>query len=447
MENRGKGIGKASRVIGLLALCLSLAFPVSLFPRSPVYPPGSGDSTPVSTLTREGRLAVFDDVWSTVNERYYDHEFHGLDWKAQRETFRSLAADAKSSQEFYGLLRRMIGVLNDPHTRVFAPEEKFDWWRPRFVTIGVSIREVDDRATVVQVEKDSSPERAGIRAGDVIDTVNGEPALSLMRDRLANLPAPVSLSTRARVFSKLLDGPAESFVQIGWWSKDGKEKSAQFQRHWQQRELGLRVHQKSGGFAVIEIDAFTRSIASALTRTLKEKLKGSKGVVLDLRNNGGGDAQVMAAVASAFLKEGSSLGQFISRSGSVYPIFTWPNSQVRNNRNEQPKLPLVVLTSERSASAAEILVAALKSSRRARIIGGATCGCVLAIRTRHELPDGGLLDVSELDYQTARGERLEGRGVNADERVVTTRDDLYSGRDRALELALNELTRVRASLN
>src|SRR5262245_4685524 len=75
----------------------------------------------VSTATRTGRLAVFDDVWETIQERYYDPSFRGLDWEATRVAFRPAAAEAKSTQDFYELLRRMIAPLKDPHTRVFSP--------------------------------------------------------------------------------------------------------------------------------------------------------------------------------------------------------------------------------------------------------------------------------------------------------------------------------------
>jgi carboxyl-terminal processing protease len=98
-------------------------------------------------------------------------------------------------------------------------------------------------------------------------------------------------------------------------------------------------------------------------------------------------------------------------------------------------LPLVVLTSDSSSCAAEIMVAALQMIHRARVIGSATCGCVLAIRNRHPLPDGGLLDVSEFDYRTADGVRLEGRGIKPDETVPLTRRDVYSRRDTVLEFA------------
>jgi carboxyl-terminal processing protease len=100
---------------------------------------------------------------------------------------------------------------------------------------------------------------------------------------------------------------------------------------------------------------------------------------------------------------------------------------------------VVILTSERTSSAAEIFVAALKEARRATVVGQNTCGCVLAIRRRHTLPDGGELDVSEMDYQTASGARLEGAGLAPDEKVTLNRQDLSAQRDRALERALELL--------
>jgi carboxyl-terminal processing protease len=447
MRNRPKRISgiciTLGKVCAAIVVSVSFIFPVSLFPRSPVYPSRIAGAEVVSTSTREGRLEVFDDAWSTIDQRYYDRTFHGLDWDAQRTTFRSLAAEATSSQELYAVLRRMIASLNDPHTRVFAPEEKFDWWRPRFVSIGLSVREIDGLPTVVQVEKGSAPQRAGVRRGDVIEDVNGTPALSLINHRLANLFVSASSSSRFRAFATMMEGPAESWVEIRWKGKNDKVKSARFERHWQQRELGLRVRRIKSEYAVLEIDAFTKSIAVDFALGLKEKIEGARGLILDLRNNGGGDAEAMADIASAFLGSGLDLGQFVDRSGGSFTISTRSKSLFTSERISQTRLPMVVLTSERTSSAAEILVAALKASKRATIIGTETCGCVLAIRTRHTLPDGGVLDVSELDYQTPAGDRLEGHGIKPDETVVVERKDLYSGRDQAMESSIRKLTSVQ----
>jgi carboxyl-terminal processing protease len=384
---------------------------------------------------------VFDDAWTRIDERYYDQTFNGLDWDAQRTTFRPLAAKAESGQEFYAVLRRMIASLNDPHTRVFAPEEKFDWWHPRFVTPGFATAEIAGLPTVVKVDHGSAPQRAGLRAGDVIETVNGEAAMSLVRSRLNALPDSASASARFRVFARLLEGPSGTPVDVAWKGKDGKQKTARFMRYWQERELGVRVRRETGNLAVIEIDAFTKPIATAFALSLQQKLTGARGLIVDLRTNGGGDAEAMSDIASSFLGIGESLGQFTDRAGSSFTISTHFRSLLMRDPLAQTKLPVIVLTSERTASAAEIFVEALRFSKRATIIGTETCGCVLAVRNRHLLPDGGLLDVSELDYETAQGLRLEGHGLKPDETVTVERSDLYSGRDRALELAMSELAK------
>lgn len=433
---------KRQRVLAALCLLAALSFYPFSFSFSPNSLAARAESTLVSTTTREGRLAVFDDAWSRINERYYDRTFHGLDWDGQRTTFRSLAAEASSSQELYAVLRRMIASLDDPHTRVFSPEEKFDWWRPRFVSTGISIAEVDGLPTVVQVERGSAPQRAGVRPGDVIETIDGEAALPLVNDRLTRISAPASASSRFRAFAKLLDGPTETSVEVGWKGKDGKQKSARFKRYWEQRELGVRGRRERGAYAVIEIDAFTKPIASSFARVLKEKLPGVRGVILDLRSNGGGDAEAMADVASSFLDAGLNLGQFTDRAGTSFTISTHSKSLFTPGI-VQTELPLIVLTGERTSSASEIFVEALKLSKRAIIIGTETCGCVLAVRTRHLLPDGGLLDVSELNYETAQGDRLEGHGLKPDETVLVERSDLYSGRDRAVDLAVGKLAGLR----
>lgn len=113
----------------------------------------------VSTETREGRLAVFDDVWETIRDRYYDPAFHGVDWQAQRALFRPLVAEATSAAMLYSLLRRMIGNLRDAHTRIRTPDEKFDWQHPRAISVGLSVREVEGAPVVVAVERGSEAER------------------------------------------------------------------------------------------------------------------------------------------------------------------------------------------------------------------------------------------------------------------------------------------------
>ncbi|HEV8428646.1 MAG TPA: S41 family peptidase [Pyrinomonadaceae bacterium] len=396
------------------------------------------DSSLVSTTTVEGRLAVFDDAWETIQERYYDPKFHGVDWQAQRITFRPAAARASSPHEFYDVLRQMIASLRDAHTRVYSPDEKFDWWNPRFITIGLTVREVEGAPTVIQVDADSAAARTDIKPGDVIVSIDDQPVAESIKQRMRYSRLADEASARYRAVGALFEGPAGTAVKVGWTTRKGKQKSAVLQRYWNQRELGFS-NQRKGNIAILRIDAFTQSVALEFTKMLPAVLEGAEGIVLDLRGNGGGDAEAMADVASLFLDDGTNLGRFADRSGASFELETFSKRLWHSPALSQVKLPLVVLTSENTSSAAEIMVAALQAKHRAQVIGSGTCGCVLAIRNRHALPDGGVLDVSEFDYRTADGLRLEGAGIKPDKVVLITRADIYSRRDRAFELAIAAL--------
>jgi carboxyl-terminal processing protease len=392
------------------------------------------DSSLVSTSTPEGRLIVFDDVWETIEERYYDRAFHGVDWQTKRTAFRAAAGRAANSQEFYELLRQMIASLRDAHTRIYSPDEKFDWWSPRFVTVGLTVREVQGVPTVLHVEPGSAASRTDIKPGDVIVSVDNIPVAEFVSQRMKANGLTDDGTTRFRAIASVFEGPAGSEVKITWATRNGKQKSAVLPRYWSQRQLGF-TNQRKGKIAVLRLDGFTQTVALDFAQTLPAVLEGADGIILDLRGNGGGDAEAMADVASLFMDEGTNLGKFADRSGASFELQTFSKRLWRVPNLLPTKLPLVVLTSENTSSAAEILVAALQSKGRALVIGSDTCGCVLAIRNRHALPDGGVLDVSEFDYRTAAGVRLEGVGVRPDKIIPPTRADVYSRRDPAFELA------------
>lgn len=384
---------------------------------------------------------VFDDTWLTIRDRYYDASFNGLDWKAERERFRQQAAEAKSSAEFYAVLRRMVALLRDSHTRVYAPDEKFDWQHPRVVTTGISLREIEGLPVVIQVERGSEAERAGLRAGDILTSVDGEPALRLFAARLKDAAgASTAQAIRTRVMGGLLGGPASSLVKVGWRDARGRERSATLRREWRDRTARLSIEKLGDRYAVVRFDAFTRAVTVDLLRALQNRLRKARGLVLDLRNNGGGDSEAMTDIVSIFLSPRTGLGRFTDRTGRIVV-----EPQTRRAMALAAEAissfdgPLVILMGERTASAAEIFVASLREARRATLLGTSTCGCVLAIRRRHILPDGGQLDVSEMDYRTSRGTRLEGAGIAPDEIIRLDISDVQAGRDRAIERAIERL--------
>ena len=437
------------RSLGYRALpcALFLLFILSPFPL-PLYPSSvSSANERVTTATREGRLIVFDEAWRTIRERYYDPALNGVDWDELRARLRPLAANASGETEFYAILRRLTSRLRDAHTRVYAPDERFDWQRPTYISVGVSLREIAGEIVVAAVERGGEAERRGVRAGDELLEIEGEAVAQVFERRLTEeTGASTDVAARQQAAARLFKGARDTMVHAVFrrtYEGDGSrtsKKSVRLRRVLQTRPPALSV-EKTEGFPVVNFNMFLPEIASELMRELRRgELRAARGLVIDLRDNGGGHAETMTDIASAFLPRGTNLGEFTDREGRVAAspqtraAMLFAADAVAEFRGQ-----IVVLTSTRTASAAEIFAAALQESKRARVIGEHTCGCVLAIRRRHTLPDGGLLDISEMDFRTARRTRLEGAGVTPDEFVQPTRRDLRDGRDPALERAIKIL--------
>lgn len=409
----------------------------------------------VSTATRDGRLAVFDDSWRAVRDFYYDPQLRGVDWKRIYETFRLQAAEARDEREFYAVLQRMVGSLDDPHTRVYAPEEKSDWSHPKFTTVGLTLIEIGDAVIVANVARGSEAERAGVRAGDELLTIDGEPTPNALAryqngfgaatEKLLTTDTSKSAPKRRIIAARLLDGAPDTFATLELASPDSRRtRTVTLRRTQRERQPTLRSERldKRGRFYLVRFDLFTPETASQLARLMRERLHDARGVVLDLRANGGGDAEAMTDAASLFLPAETPLGVFTDRENQKV---SEPHTRTALLYSAAAPVvfqgALVILVDAQTASASEIFVAAMRDNKRATIIGERTCGCALGIRRRHALPDGGALDISEMDFRTPHGAHLEGAGVMPDETIAPSREDIIKRRDPAIKAAIERLKR------
>ncbi len=420
-----------------LAVC-ALAFLLALAPITGARREGAGIGT---YSTPEGRLRIFDEVWEQVRERYFDPDFQGVDWQGVRQELRPRAAEARGRAELYAVLRRMLASLHDPHTRVFAPGESPDWRVQRYVSVGVAVRELAGQVVVTDVERDSEAEGSGLRAGDAVVAVDGEPAAALVTRRLAEQGGAASPTSRLLAVAHLFEGERGTPVRVTY-ARDGERRAREvmLRREPRTRLPTFEVRSQASGVRLVRFNIFTPEVAAQFARALRDELKDARALVIDLRDNGGGEAESMADLASTLLPAGLSLGRFTDRAGAIrLEPYTRAALLSTADSFERFRRPVVVLVNARTASAAEVFAAALRETNRAAVIGEATCGCVLGIRRRHRLPDGGVLDVSEMDYHTAAGTRLEGAGLRPDVTVEPTREALRRRRDPALERALEIL--------
>ena len=163
--------------------------------------------------------------------------------------------------------------------------------------------------------------------------------------------------------------------------------------------------------------------------------KGAKGVVLDLRDNGGGLLNEAVLVSSLFIPE----GKIVSTKGRSRPerVFEATGSSIST------KVPVAVLVNGESASASEIVTGALQDRDRATVVGTRTFGKGVFQEIK-ELSNGGALDITVGEYYTPKGRNLggggpkKGAGITPD---VKAQDDDTTKRDEALDAAV--LTAVR----
>jgi len=159
----------------------------------------------------------------------------------------------------------------------------------------------------------------------------------------------------------------------------------------------------------VRITAFQERTSEDLKKALKEvaeKAKPLEGIVLDLRNNGGGLLPQSIGVSDIFLKS----GVIVSTKGRTK---TMESQAVAKDDGNEPICPVVVLVNEGTASAAEIVSGALQDNRRALIVGTQTFGKG-SVQTVIPLEDGAALKLTTAKYYTPSGRSIQAEGIAPD---------------------------------
>jgi carboxyl-terminal processing protease len=190
------------------------------------------------------------------------------------------------------------------------------------------------------------------------------------------------------------------------------------------------VRRNGSKLGVVELLSFSDGTHAVLRRQVRSLMqRGARGIVLDLRGNGGGLLSEAVLVSSVFIGD----GKIVSVRG-----------RARAERTEEaegtpvaPKLPLVVLVDGGSASASEIVTGSLRDRHRASVVGTHTFGKGL-VQEVEPLSNGGLLDLTVAKYYLPDGETIGRDGIKPQ---VTARDNQHTRRDEAQPVALDVLLR------
>jgi carboxyl-terminal processing protease len=426
------------------ALALALACVVSVRAQSPAR-------SSSNTLSSKERVELFEQVWKTIDEKYYDPSFNGVDWKAVRERYRPRVERTAGDEEFYDLLNQMAGELRDAHTRVRSPLQNRNRKNQQATSAGVLLFEVEGSSVVFDVAPDSDAARAGVTVGMVVRTIDGRP----VEDALASARREVGTSSSERAarllsYLRLVAGEPGSALRLGLARADGSPLEVELTRATVSAAPQLNARLLPSGHAYVRFNRFRSPVAKQLKEALA-KFKDAPGLILDLRSNGGGDAREGLKVAGYFFDEKIQVARVVTRTGkppsALFGLVSLPKEfQAGEKGNQIYSRPVVVLVNEGTGSTSELIANALQEHGRAYVIGAQSCGCVLGVLDHRELKGGGDLAVSEIGFVTPDGRRLEGEGVKPNKTVIVTLRDLQSGRDAALEAADGYLKNLNAKL-
>jgi carboxyl-terminal processing protease len=457
LSSRARSIVKFSTICALLlgpilfASSSRFAFAFSnKGPRTAGFSSPNDGPASANELSPKDRASVLDNVWKNVRDRYYDPQFHGVNWEEVGNRYRPLLEGVKNDQEFYALVNRMTGELHDAHTRFNSPTAWENRQRDLGVSIGFAIAERENSIVVTDVTPDSNAVAAGIQPGMIILTVNGKPIAELIAEAEKTvLPTSTERATRRRILAAVFKGAADVTYKIELQRADGSKFEASVAKQTLPAPPDVTDKLLPSGEAYIRFDGFKEPVIKEFREAI-EKYRNAPGVIIDLRRNGGGRFDVLSAIAGYFYDSKTVISESLSRKDVA--------AEEKSGQDKAHKTlvagksggqiyagPVVILTTEGTASSSEIFSAALQDTGRAKIVGSQTCGCVIGIANNQKMKGGGVLEVSEVLFFTPKGRKLEGDGVTPDTNVVPSIADLQQKRDVALVQAEQLLASMAAA--
>lgn len=359
---------------------------------------------------------VYDDVVARVLRDFRDPDFGGVDFAAEARARRANAIAASDELTLYDRLNRLLGLLDDSHSGATSPTDtaRLQAYRENqpLASHGFQSLGMGGELLVTRVHPQGPAARAGVRPGwQWLGAADGrEPGL---------VPAATEGATETLLFR----------------DSAGQRRTLALTAAALPPLARHEALQMEDGVGYVWFERFDPDTLRWLGATFSAWAQEGRtdGLVLDLRDNHGGNAE-LGATALGWLLEGEPLFAAVRTRHSESSV-ELPASGLRYTG------PLVVLVNAATASTAEILVARLQDSRRAVVVGSRTAGAVVASRS-FPLPDGGALQIGMGEARLPGGRVLEGVGVTPDFELPGSHAH-QGGRDQPLELALKVIATLR----
>jgi carboxyl-terminal processing protease len=337
--------------------------------------------------------------------------------------YRPVGSGELTNSSLQGMVRELRLRHHDRFSDYFSPESltRFnDEIAGHFSGIGLTVAEVKQGLRVETVFPASPADKAGLESGDLIVSVEGDP--------IAGQSSEVS--------TERIKGPEGTEVTIGVKkSPGGKIHELEIERAQISLPNVTSKVEKVGGrtLGYVRMLSFSEGVHGQLREAVqKVEKQGAEGIVLDLRGNGGGLLEEAVLTASIFLPKDEVVVTTDSR--------TQGHAVYKTVGDNLPKTPIVVLIDRNTASAAEILTAALADDAGAKTVGTRSYGKGV-FQQEVDLSNGGALKLTIGEYFTPDGVNLaNSHGIHPDVRAPNM---LQTKRDEGLERALEVLAAER----
>ncbi len=366
---------------------------------APTTSPEQETATPADM---QSLFSPFWEAWNLVHDNYVDQP---LDDVALMR----------------GAITGMMQALGDEHSSYMDPvgfEQANSSLEGEYEGIGAYVDTTTQYLTITSPMPDSPAERAGLHPGDQVVAVNGED--------MTGVPAEVA---RSKVI-----GPAGTSVHLTVL-REGESDFLEFDVIREKITLKAASGKMlENDIAYIQVTTFGSKTTPELLAALTELMaKNPKGIILDLRNNGGGYLQSAVEVASQFIGDGVVLyEQYGNGSRTTYDV-------IPGGLATDESIPMVVLINEGSASASEIVAGALQDVGRAELLGVSSYGKGSVQNWIPLSGENGAVRITVAKWLTPKERTIHKIGLTPEHVVEMTDEDRTADRDPQLDKAVEVL--------
>lgn len=343
-----------------------------------------------------------------------------LDLASLQKTYQALKAnfdgEVESGKLIDGANHGLVASLGDPYTAYMTADEAAEFQKDLTGDVGAGIgAEIGvrkDQPTILRVLPNHPAEKAGLQSGDVIAAINDEASLALTADEAAGK----------------IRGEAGTTVKVVILRGDETLDFTITREKINNPSVSSEVKDGVGVLTITRFDDQTASLARQAAREFKNQ--NVRGVVLDLRGNGGGYLTAAQDVAGLWLKDKVVVSE--RTGGRVTDELKSGGDPILES------VPTVVLVNGASASASEIVAGALQDYGVASLVGEKTFGKG-TVQKLLDLGDNTMLKVTVARWYTPNGKNISEEGIKPDKEATLTAEDVDAGKDPQLEAALGVL--------